>query len=726
MKKSPLSIAISATFFGTFQLCAFADDTVTTLPEVVVTAISSDSTAFQSRLDPSHETHQSGDSARLIEQLPGASSLGAGGVSSLPVLDGQADDRLKIVVNGMNITSACPNHMNPALSYIDPSAIATLDVFAGISPVSQGGDSTGGSIIVQTADPQFAAAGEVLTSGRLAGFYQSNGNTNGQNLRASLASENFSIGYLGSIVQGQNYKDGDGNEVRSTEFKSGNQQLTLAGRHGAHLLSLELGWQDIPYQGFPNQYMDMTSNRSTSLNLRYKGDFDWGDIVANTYSHKVRHKMDMLSDKAGLGVLTNGTPYAMPMDTSAVDRGYNLRADIVASSQDVIRIGQEYHQYQLDDWWPPLVGTMMGPDTFWNINDGSRDRIAAFAEWDRKWNENLSSQLGIRYERVSMDTGNVQGYFSTGESMWGMGLSDGSVYQADASAFNAREHKRTDNNLDLTATLRYVASANASYDIGLAQKTRSPNIYERYAWSNEASMAGAMISWFGDLNAYVGNLDLEPEIARTLRATADWHTTDPQEGSISLTPYVTHITNYIGVEVNNSTTLPAPPGRTALRFANHAADLYGMDISANKKLGKAYGIWRLTGIASYVAGRDTTNGTGLYNMMPPNIKATLENQKSNWTHTAEIKAVGSKNKLDTVRAELETPGYTLVNLRTRYSMKTWQVGASIDNALNRHYALPLGGVDFYQYNYLSSATNGHLAQTSGPGRSFNIDASISF
>jgi iron complex outermembrane receptor protein len=527
-------------------------------------------------------------------------------------------------------------------------------------------------------------------------------------------------------VQGQNYKDGDGNEVRSTEFKSENQQLTLAGRHGVHLLSLELGWQDIPYQGFPNQYMDMTSNHSTSLNLRYKGDFDWGDLVANTYSHKVRHKMDMLSDKAELGVLTNGSPYAMPMDTRAVDRGYNLRADILASDQDVIRIGQEYHHYHIDDWWPPLAGTMMGPDTFWNINDGSRDRLAVFAEWDRKWREDLSSQLGIRYERVSMDTGNVQGYFSTGESMWGMGLSDGAVYQADANVFNARDHKKTDNNLDLTATIRYVASANASYDLGVAQKTRSPNIYERYTWSNEASMAGAMVSWFGDLNAYVGNINLKPEIARTLRATADWHAIDPQDGSLSLTPYVTHITNYIGAEVNNSTTLPAPPGRVALRFANHAADLYGLDISASKKLGAAYGIWRLAGIASYVAGKDTRNDTGLYNMMPPNIKVSLENQQNSWTHTVELKAIGAKTELDTIREELKTAGYTLLNLRTRYTMKTWQAGAGIDNVLNRHYALPLGGVDFYQYNYLSPATNGHLAQISGPGRSFNIDASVSF
>jgi iron complex outermembrane recepter protein len=76
--------------------------------------------------------------------MPGLSLYMGGGVSSLPVIHGLADDRLKIVVDGMSITAACPNHMNPALSYIDPAAIGQINVYAGIVPVSQGGDSIGG------------------------------------------------------------------------------------------------------------------------------------------------------------------------------------------------------------------------------------------------------------------------------------------------------------------------------------------------------------------------------------------------------------------------------------------------------------------------------------------------------------------------------------------------------------------------------------------------------
>ena len=50
-----------------------------------------------------------------------------------------------------------PTTYDPPLSYLDPTNVAKIKVFAGISPVSVGGDSIGGAIVVETAAPQFAA-----------------------------------------------------------------------------------------------------------------------------------------------------------------------------------------------------------------------------------------------------------------------------------------------------------------------------------------------------------------------------------------------------------------------------------------------------------------------------------------------------------------------------------------------------------------------------------------
>ena len=77
----------------------------------------------------------SGDTASVLGLTPGVSLQTGGGISSLPVIQGMADDRVNIQIDGASVTSSCSNHMNPALSYVDPSKIASLDVWAGISPV---------------------------------------------------------------------------------------------------------------------------------------------------------------------------------------------------------------------------------------------------------------------------------------------------------------------------------------------------------------------------------------------------------------------------------------------------------------------------------------------------------------------------------------------------------------------------------------------------------------
>ncbi|MDD3484113.1 TonB-dependent receptor plug domain-containing protein, partial [Azovibrio restrictus] len=75
------------------------------------------------------------DTASLLRDVPGVSLYGAGAVSSLPALRGLADDRLRIKVDGMDLVASCPNHMNPPLSYVDPSEVERIQVYAGIAPV---------------------------------------------------------------------------------------------------------------------------------------------------------------------------------------------------------------------------------------------------------------------------------------------------------------------------------------------------------------------------------------------------------------------------------------------------------------------------------------------------------------------------------------------------------------------------------------------------------------
>jgi hypothetical protein len=47
------------------------------------------------------------DTASLFSDAPGVDSYTSGGVSSLPVVHGMADDRVNVLVNGMSLAPAC-------------------------------------------------------------------------------------------------------------------------------------------------------------------------------------------------------------------------------------------------------------------------------------------------------------------------------------------------------------------------------------------------------------------------------------------------------------------------------------------------------------------------------------------------------------------------------------------------------------------------------------------
>jgi iron complex outermembrane receptor protein len=662
------------------------------------------------------------DTASLLADIPGVSLYGAGGVSSLPAIHGLADDRLRIKVDGMDLAAACPNHMNPPLSYLDPSSVGTLKVYAGIAPVSVGGDSIGGTIVAETPAPEFAAPGAgSLIKGQLGGYYRSNNSARGANASATWASEAINVSYSGAYAKANNYTASRDfkptaetgrpghtlalDEVGSTAYEARNQTLGLAFKHENHLVEAKLGYQDIPYELYPNQRMDMLGNTERRFNLRYLGAFDWGGLEARAYRETVNHHMDFGADKMyAYGTAATLLATGMPMDTEAKTNGATVKASINLSERDIVRLGGEVQHYRLDDWWPPSpdcgVGNCVGgmaPLTFLNINGGKRDRLGAFGEWEATWNPQWLSLLGLRFEQVTTDTGPVVGY-STSTTPLNTGMM-ANMYETSLvgsrAAFNAMDRKRTDNNIDLTALARYTVNAASDYEFGYARKTRSPNLYERYTWSRNG-MAAEMNNFVGDGNGYLGNPDLKPEVANILSATGSWHSADRKVG-VKVTPYYTRVSDFIdAVQWNRSTNVAASPLTrnqfVTMKYANVDARLYGIDLSGNASLANTdLGEFGVKGLLNYTNGRNLDSGDGLYNIMPLNAKLTLTQTLGGWDNGVELIGVKAKSTVSNARNEIKTPGYGLVNLRASYAWKQARIDFGIENLFDKFYYLPTGG-----------------------------------
>lgn len=653
---------------------------------------------------------QTSDTAELLRDAPGVSIFKAGGVSGLPVINGLNDDRVKVLLNGMVVSSACGNHMNPPLSYADPSQIAYVEVLSGATPVSKGGDSLGGTAIVETLPPHFAGVGEgVHTAGSISGFYRSNGDGVGTAVTAHAASDSVSVNYAGAWTRSENYEDGHGNEVLSSEYEAQNHAVQLAVRNGGDLFIVQGGVQYIPYQGYVNQYMDMVENKAWFLNSRYVANFGWGKLDALAFYQNTKHEMGFLEDKQ---------PGEMPMLTEGQDAGYSVKAEIPLSKRDLLRVGNEYHYQGLDDWWPPVAGSMMmEPDTYWNINDGTRQRLGTFIEWEHQWTHAWSTLLGARNDMVWMNAGDVAPY-NTANPCIPMGMM-GCMDNPDAQAaidFNARDRSRADTNFDVTALARYAPSTSESYELGYARKTRSPNLYERYAWGR-GEMAMSMIGWFGDLNGYVGDPDLNPEVAHTASFTAGWSSGARKDWQFKATPYYTYVEDYIGVRKIGDSMMT--PDVVYLQFANHDAELYGVNLSGRLLLADSsqFGRFALTGVAGYVHGENADTGVSLYHMMPWNGRLALTHALGGWTNSIEVYAVAGKHNVDTVRNEMETGGYALLNLATSYEWENVRVDLGVKNVLDTYFEDPLAG----HYYFASPRDN-----VPGEGRSFNAGLTLKF
>ena len=112
-------------------------------------------------------------------------------------------------------------------------------------------------------------------------------------------------------------------------------------------------------------------------------------------------------------------------------------------------------------------------------------------------------------------------------------------------------------------------------------------------------------------------------------------------------------------------------------------------------------------------------------MMPINGKVSLVHHLDGWSSAFEVRWVGSKDLVDTMRSEPTTPGFALLNLRTAYTWQNFTVSAGIDNLLNKQYYDPLGGVDIKDLRYDNDrmATPGPVP---APGRSFNVGMTVKF
>ena len=765
--RKPLALALSVAFASSLNAPVWAQDSTAEPVNVDVTATRYDADAVVAGKELDIQKAANVDTATLLTNVSGVGFQVGGAVSSIPVIRGLADDRISVLLDGVDAIPACPNHMNTPLSYVDPSSIKSMLVYKSYKPVSIGFNSIGGAIVASTGQPTFAEDGKTLITGNVGGFYNTNNNNIGANLSVTAATDWMSLTYTGSTSSANNYTAArtfhtglqttattsgnqvlPGNMVGSTSYESTNQAVALALKADKHTVQLKYSWQDIPYEGYVNQRMDLTGNQQQRYNLQYWGGYDWGKLEAQAYFEQLNHSMDFGPDKQYY--YGNGTT-GMPMNTNSNTTGVKVKGDINMAATSLLRTGAEWQRYYLNDYWPPsgTSGSMM-PYTYQNINGGLQQAASVFGEWEERFTQSLKSELGVRYTLINSSTGNVHGYKqnyapntylpggSYGQPVMGMMGGMVSNYTGyamphdgcapmtpcnqvnEAAGFNNGSKSATFNDVDVVLTTSYKHSAKQDMQLGLARQVRAPNLYELYSWS-AWNMAAVMNNTVGDGNGYFGNPNLKPETAYTASAVYDLHT-EERDYMVKASPFYSYVENYIdaiqwtGNSVIGGPKSPLIPSQfNTLRYVNQNSNLAGIDLDGQMPIAKTdFGRFSAQGLFNWTYGKNLVTGYGLYNVMPVNGKVNFTHQYGGWDNQLQFIAVANKNNfLSTERNEISTPGYFLTNLKASYSWSKVRVDAGINNLFNTFYYQPLGGAYLGQGKTMSM--NGVPWGTAVPG-----------
>lgn len=628
------------------------------LPEVLVTGRSeappkSEPLATQTADTSPAARARVQDGASLLNAVPGAAVVRNGPQTGIVQLRGLSGDRVKTLVNGMTLTPACPNHMDPPLHYAAPAAVDSLRVMAGVTPVSWGGDSIGGTVLVEPAAPRFAPNDSGLPSGGLGSFYRSSNDGYGFNADAGLADQRHSASYSGSWQTANDLRF-PGGRVRDTGFETQQHDFAMAWKGRRGVFSTDGGFVRTRNAGTPALTMDMIEDDAWHVGLRYQGELGAGTVDSRFYYHTIEHLMDNYSLR---------TPGAMRMFSPATsdDLGGNL-GFALPHGQHTFRAGTGFHFNRFNAYQQNAV-TSAQQDTF---NGAQRWRAGTYLEWQADWTERWITTLGIRNDTVGASTRNLNRWLPASA--------------ADAAAFNALDHDFVDANFDVTATARFEANDFSTFELAFARKNRAPSLLERFLWTPLSASAGQ-----ADGRSYLGNAILEPETSHQFAATAGFH---GERWHVNVTPFYNLVSDYIqGTPINRLVG-----GLPVLQWRNVGrADLYGVDGSADYAFND-----HLTarGNLSYVRGINRDNGDNLYRIAPLHGTVGLDHTWKRWKSSVEVALVARQDDVAAYNLEPVTPGYALLNLRTGYEFpRGLSVELGLENITDQFYTDHLGGIN---------------------------------
>jgi len=627
------------------------------------------------------------DAGDFLRSIPGVSGTRMGGHGIDPIIRGQSQNQLNILLDGAYVHGGCPNRMDPPTSYSPIETYDSVTVIKGAQSVIYGGGGSGGTVLFERKTPRLTK--NKFLRGKVGGGYTSNSET--QKLFGDITlggTQGFARGII-EYQDGDNYEDGDGNETRSAfSTQSGN---LIFGYTPTEKTRFELSFEaartdDVLYSGAG---MDAPKADNDTIRLKYENE--WGTKL-ELYHSDVEHVMDNFSLR----------PAQMKMLVAADSKtlGGRMRHNWLTDNDVEWTLGIDYQHNNRDAnrfAGPPSVSTptkiqsIMWPDV-------DLKQIGLFGEMLLPVREVDTLKLGLRYDRVTSEAARAS------EAAMG-GVSPNNLYNKYYGK-SAAEHDEN----NVSGFIRYeheLTNADNFLFISLSRSVRTADATERFLMANNSKSA---MRW-------IGNPDLAPEQHHQIELGLS---SQRNRWNSNASLYYNNIRDYIlrdrahaqaGILQNDNATI----------YRNVDARLYGFEWETQLKWNKE---WLSGFTVDFV--HATTDDRPIAQTPPLSGTLSFDYKPATWQIGGKLRLFAKQNRVDDdikTGSGLDiqkTPGFAVLDFYGSMNInKQTQIKIGVNNVFDKNYAYHVNRANIDPFNP-------EPVQVNEPGRAFWLNITATF
>lgn len=316
-----------------------------------------------------------------------------------PVVRGLRDGRVAIMVDGMRLTPACVDGMDPATAYIETDNLKSIEVSKGFDPESSIGTSSGAMVNFSLSRPTLNSGFSISAETG----YQSVSKQKVTQGAVSYGQDSWAFRASGTFRDAADYFAGDNTHISGSGFKKSNIQTSFVYHPTEkHQFNLRYIGDFAGKIGYPNLIMDTRKATAHILGLEHA----WinprtgvTSITSNVYINTVKHLMDDYDrDVTARSVMQN---MYMPMDGETVTAGLTSKATLLRDNHFATVHFEAYQLYAFADMLMEHLNPSINDMYLINLGDVTQQHIGLTTSYKyiaaSGWH--LGSSINLRGDR---------------------------------------------------------------------------------------------------------------------------------------------------------------------------------------------------------------------------------------------------------------------------------------------------------------------------------------